>query len=374
MDKKVSQKTNKLNDEIDITDIFRPIWERRVYVGKISLVFAIMGLVVSLLSEKTYTTEVSFIPQSSRETGSIGGQLGGLADLAGFDLGAQNKSNEFPPSLYPLLLENIDFQLKVLSAPLYLEGWGDSLTYQQYYLDVYKPSILSRIGDYTIDLPFKLLAFITGGNKSAELQVQGANSVYKKLSKNEKEVLDIFFSQVNINPNIKQGYVSVSMSMPDPFLTAQMANHVQSLIDEYLVDYKTQKALQELNFIEDNFEQKKEEFQTAQNRLSSFQDRNLSLSTVSAKNELRILENEYDLAMQVYMNLATKLEEAKLNLSKNTPLLTIIKPVTVPLKRSGPRTVFNTVIGGLLGVFIALLMIFFNRIKNKLVGALNTGI
>lgn len=364
------EESKRLNDEIDVMDIFRPIWLRRVFILKISIAFAVVGMLMSLLSEKRFTSTVAFIPQTSNEVGGIGGQLGGLAGLAGFEFGAQNSGDEFPPSLYPKLLENIDFQMKILDSPLYLDGWEDSLTYRDYYLEMYKPSIVRRIADYTIDLPFKLIDAIRG-NSNSELPTYEISPVFRRLSKVEKRLIDTFFSQVGIDPDREQGYVTVSMSMPDPFLSAQMTNHVQTLIDDYLVDYKTQKAQQELNFIQNNFTQKKTEFQIAQNKLSSYQDRNLSLSTVSAKNELRILENEYNLALQVYTNLATKLEEAKLNLSKNTPLLTIIKPVTVPLRKSAPRTVFNTIIAALLGGLLALVLVFFPVIKEKLTSVIN---
>ncbi len=364
------QKSNKLSDEIDVMDIFRPIWFKKKFILKVSFLFAVVGLLISFISEKTFVSEVAFIPQSSSDTGGLGGQLGGLANLAGFELGSENSGDEFPPSLYPKLLENVDFQMKVLESQLYLSDWEDSLSYKDYYLQKYKPSLISRIGDYTLGLPFKLIDAIKG-KPEAELASSTSMQPFKRLSKLEKELLGTFFSQVSVNPDREQGYVTVSMSMSDPFLAAQMTNHVRKLINDYLVDYKTQKAQQELNFIENNFREKKSEFQIAQNKLSVFKDRNLGLSTVSAQNELRLLEGEYDIALQVYTNLATKLEEAKLNLSKNTPLLTIIKPVTVPLKRSGPRTVFNTVLAGLIGVMIALFLVFLPLLKEKLETAIN---
>lgn len=371
MENSKSQKARKLNDEIDVLDIIKPIWIKRWFVLKITLLFAIIGIVTSLLSKNEYTTNVAFIPQSSGETGGgLGGQLGGLADLAGFELGGESKNDEFPPSLYPILLENINFQKNVLESKLYLDGWEDSISYSKYYLEVYKPSVLYTIKSFTLDLPLRIIDAVKG--KTVEVVDSNEKGHYFiKLTRDDERLMQTFFSQVSINPDQKRGYVTVSMSMPDPMLAAQMADNVQKLIHTYIVDYKTQKALQELKYIQDNFDEKKKEFQKAQEALSSFLDSNLSLSTVSAKNQLRLLENEFDLVTQVYNNLAAKLEEAKLNLSKKTPLLTIIKPVTVPIRKSGPRVVFNTGIGFVIGLILSIFLVFIPIIKESVGRTLN---
>ena len=41
--------------------------------------------------------------------------------------------------------------------------------------------------------------------------------------------------------------------------------------------------------------------------------------------------------MTVTSELATQLEQAKINVKETTPILTIIKPVTVPYKKSKPQ-------------------------------------
>ena len=57
--------------------------------------------------------------------------------------------------------------------------------------------------------------------------------------------------------------------------------------------------------------------------------------------------------MNMYSELASKLEQAKINVKETTPILTVINPVTVPLEKSKPRralilfgwTFFGVVLG-----------------------------
>ena len=49
------------------------------------------------------------------------------------------------------------------------------------------------------------------------------------------------------------------------------------------------------------------------------------------------IEAEYQLAMNVYGELAMQLEQAKIKVKETTPILTIINPITVPVKKSKPQ-------------------------------------
>ena len=57
----------------------------------------------------------------------------------------------------------------------------------------------------------------------------------------------------------------------------------------------------------------------------------------SARTELEKLDAEYTLAMNLYGELASQLEQAKISVKETIPVLTIINPVTVPFKKSKPQ-------------------------------------
>ncbi|WGU69567.1 hypothetical protein QIU19_12915 [Capnocytophaga canimorsus] len=73
-----------------------------------------------------------------------GGSLGGLAAMAGVNLG-KSSSEDIPPTLYPKLVKSIPFKRKLLQTPLYFETLGKSVSYQEYYWQYAKPSTLDVI-------------------------------------------------------------------------------------------------------------------------------------------------------------------------------------------------------------------------------------
>jgi len=55
----------------------------------------------------------------------------------------------------------------------------------------------------------------------------------------------------------------------------------------------------------------------------------------------------------VYQELAKQLEQAKLQVAKDTPIFSTLKPVTIPTERSAPKRSLIVVIWAFLGLVIS---------------------
>lgn len=75
-------------------------------------------------------------------------------------------------------------------------------------------------------------------------------------------------------------------------------------------------------------------------------------------NELQRLEAEYNFAFNIYTELAKQLEQAKLQVSKDTPVFSIIEPVTVPAEKSAPKRPLILIIFTFIGLVVALGIVF----------------
>ena len=84
-----------------------------------------------------------------------------------------------------------------------------------------------------------------------------------------------------------------------------------------------------------------------------FKDQNLNISSSLYQNRLDRLERELNIASSVVEQLASQVEQAKLQVNKDTPVFTIIEPVTVPFERSAPKRSLIVVIWTFLGVVIS---------------------
>jgi uncharacterized protein involved in exopolysaccharide biosynthesis len=81
------------------------------------------------------------------------------------------------------------------------------------------------------------------------------------------------------------------------------------------------------------------------------------------------LQSDYQLAFEVYSQLAQQLEQAQIKVKEDTPVFSIVKPVTVPIEKSKPNRPLILIIWTFLGVVFAIGWIFgkqfFLTVKNK---------
>ena len=145
---------------------------------------------------------------------------------------------------------------------------------------------------------------------------------------------------------------------PEPLATAQIADKAKNLLQATITQFRIEKAQQNLAFIQSRFDDKKKEFETAQDRLARYQDGNQSMTSKRFKTEEDRLQSEYTLAFTVYTELAKQLESAKISVKENTPVFSVIESVIVPVKPSKPRKLMILTVCLLLGAGLGVSSVF----------------
>ena len=105
---------NDNSDEIDLVELLKKVYLEKKFILKTSILAALFGIVYALFQPNEFTSSTTFIPQLSSGVKTSGGSLGGLASLAGINIGGMESSSEFPPSLYPQVIEGIPFKIDLL--------------------------------------------------------------------------------------------------------------------------------------------------------------------------------------------------------------------------------------------------------------------
>lgn len=78
------------NDEIGLSELFAAIWRAKFWIAGTSFAFAVMVAVYAVSLPNIYRAEVKLTPAADGAAGKLGalaGQFGGLASLAGINLG-----------------------------------------------------------------------------------------------------------------------------------------------------------------------------------------------------------------------------------------------------------------------------------------------
>lgn len=343
--------------EIDLISLTKKIWKSRKLILKITVLFFITGLIVAFLSRQEFTSSSTFVPQT--DTAGSSGNLGGLASLAGINLGGMMGSSEIPPSLYPKIINSVKFKRTLLQVPITIEEQNITTTYQDYYEDIYVPGVLSSLRKYTIGLPGIILNPEPDSANLSPADKNEDNSSLIRISKEEVKHFERLGKQLQIISDDKEGTVELRFNMPEPLMAAQMAKAAEETLQREVIAYKIQNAREQLKYTEEQFEEKRTSFLQKQKELAKFRDRNQHISSAVAMNKLQSLEAEYNFAFNIYTEIAKQLEQTKLQVSKDTPVFSIINPVSVPIEKSAPNRVLIVIIFTTLGIIAALGWIFF---------------
>ena len=337
-------------DSIDIIALLQSIWTGKKLILKTVLVFMILGLFIAVFSQNEYTASITIVPQSSSE--KPGGSLGGIAALAGINLGSVGQQSSISPTLYPQILTNISFQKELLETLITIEGQDNKITYKEYYTNVYSPSVLSSIKKYTIGLPGVLIGLLKSDEISKEESKN--NDSLPQITEDDKKLIELLLEQLSMEVNDKDGYISLSTTMPEARAAAELTQKAQELLEQYVIDFKIEKSSSELDFIKNRYQEKEQEFQKIQQKLALYTDRNQNVNSARAKMELMLLQSEYDLAYGVYSELAKQLETQELKVKEDTPIFTILQPVFVPLEKTGPKRSLILIIYTFLGFVLSI--------------------
>ncbi|RYZ32850.1 MAG: hypothetical protein EOP49_36895, partial [Sphingobacteriales bacterium] len=94
------------------------VWHQKAYVLLIAFLFAVVGVVVALLSPFEYTSEVRVMPELQARSALNLKRFGALAELAGINLEGVSNTEAIRPDLYPDVLKSTPFILYLLNQPI----------------------------------------------------------------------------------------------------------------------------------------------------------------------------------------------------------------------------------------------------------------
>lgn len=300
----------ELDKEIELFDLLKKIYNKKLLIVKISFIAGLTGILVSITKTNFYTSSTTFIPQlNSGIKSSNSSPISGLASLAGINMGGINSASEFPPSLYPSIVNGVPFKLDLLSSYIIIDS--DSLTINDYY------------------------------GKNLKTDSQNIEKIINKtqiysISESDELLFKMISNNLDLTLNEREGSISLSYSDKNKRVSAQIARIAKDLLQNQIINFKNQSSKEVLDFTIKQYNEKKKSFELIQDQTAIFIDKNQNISSTLYQNKLNRLESNLELSRSVLLQLASQVEQAKLQLNKDTPVFTTIHPVTVPFTKSGP--------------------------------------
>ncbi|MBR2628844.1 MAG: lipopolysaccharide biosynthesis protein, partial [Alistipes sp.] len=323
--------------EIDLVELIQKMWINRWLIIKVTGVFVVLGVLVALFSAKVYTASCDIVPDTGKSGNS---KMSSLAALAGVNLGEGADVTNLSPLVYQNIMKGTSFRKELMQTKIDFEKADKPVSFFDYYTseEYNKPGVFDYIKKYTIGLPFVILNAIRGEQPEPDYSAIGNNEgpTMETLSKDEYNALRILEQCVSLTLDNKNGYVTITTNMPEAVASAQLAQATVVLLQKYITEFKIAKVQSNLDFIQSRYNEAKKNFEDIQVRRAAFRDANTNTNKYSARVEAEKLDAEYTLAMNLYSELATQLEQAKIEVKKDTPILTVVRPVTIPYKKSKP--------------------------------------
>ncbi|MBO4465820.1 MAG: lipopolysaccharide biosynthesis protein [Bacteroidales bacterium] len=343
---------------IDIMAMVRSLWDGRKTVIIVTAVFIVLGLVAALTMKRTYTVNTVMVPQVSSRSNS---SLSSLASLAGFDIGASNMSGgDLSPLVYPQIVNSVTYRKALIYTPVHYEKADTAVSMYTYAKEYAKPSVLGVVKKYTIGLPGVILGAVRKPKPELELPASGGADQTPKpilLTKDEEKLIKVIAKCVTLSVDKKEGYISLSVIGSEPIQTAELAMKAQQLLQQEVTRFRTEKAQDNLDYIQARYDEIKAEAESYQSQLATVRDRSQQMSTAKARIEEERIQSKYNVANSIYSEMAKQLEQAKMQVKRDTPVLAIIQPVTVPVQPSNSRAktlVIWTFLGFVLGCGIVI--------------------
>ena len=347
--------------EIDLVELIQRMWINRWFIVKVASVFVALGVLVALFSPKVYTASCDVVPQSSKSSASSG--VSSLAALAGINLSQMQGEGTLSPNVYANIMSSTTFRKELMQTPLNFDYIAHPVSFFDYYTneEYNKPSVGEYLMKYTIGLPSTIVKAIRGEQPEPDQNVvMGGGQKLETISDAEYEAMKKLSESIGISYDEKNGYVTVTANMPEAVAAAQMAQATFTLLERYITEFKIAKVQSNLDFVQERFGEAKRSFEDVQSRRAKLRDANMNTSRYSARTELERLDAEYALAQSIYTSLAQQVEQAKISVKETTPVLTVIKPVMVPYKKSKPQRAMIllafTFLGAIVGMGCVLLI------------------
>ena len=326
-------------DSIDIIALLKTLWIGKKLILKTTILFFVIGCIVALLSPVVYTAQTTFVPQVSEDQmSSSKGGLGSLASLAGINLnqGSSTSDSYLSPLLYSKIANSDEFSLKLIEEEL-ISLNGDKFSIKQYMLSATNSSfnligfvnnLIGFVKKYTVGL------FTRNDN---ELKIKKIVNGYNFISQEEFGLAKNFKEKFSIVLNDKEGYIEVIARDKDAFISTQLVKIVTKNLQSRIIELRTNKIKERLEYSKNQYELKQIEFNILQNNVADFKDSNKNISTARFMSELQKLESEYQLQQNILMTLASEFNNNKIKLNKDTPIFSVIDEVSVPNQRSEPK-------------------------------------
>lgn len=311
---------------IDWQDLLSKAWRGKKVIITVTVVFMFLGLISALTMTRIYTSKVTLVPELGKSTSSSLSSLSNMLGLGGMTMGSS--ADAYHVTVYPEVVASTPFVAKMFDMRVTDPKKGIDTTLIGY-LTRERFSIGNVIGYVTKPI-FSLFS-----NKEEETKGNELNLFH--LTKEQDRIVKTMNKAIQVDVDKKTGETTIQVTMDNPVIAATVADTVCKHLREYIVEYRTRKAREDLENYKKIADESYQRYLKASKAYAYYQDHNRGLILNAVISEGSRLSNELQIASQLYQQMKLQAEMARGKVIDEKPVFAIIQPATVPLLPQNSR-------------------------------------
>ena len=313
---------------IDFKKIFQDLLKYKKLYYKVLGVAAVLAVVYTLSLPNYYKVTVKLSPELNSRRSS--NSLSSMASMFGINLtgAAGNSTEALFPTLYPDLMNSVTFHTTLFDIPVHRDKEDSVMTYYDYLANGQKAPWWSEAISATTKAIFSLF-------KTSDIKPQTSVNPFR-LTRKQAAIAKSMEKRIVCDVDKKTMVITIDVTDQDPLICATMADSVQQRLQDFITDYRTKKARNDLEFSKKAYNEAKERYEVARRKYANFSDANQRVFLETVRSEQNKLNQELMIQQQVYTQASAQLQQAELDVQKETPAFMVLEPATVPVRKAGP--------------------------------------
>jgi len=358
------------NSTLDYLRLMEEVFRDKRTLIKLGGLGLIVGILIAFTTPKEYMSS-SYVLLETETNGSSFGQMGALAGLAGINISQlQAGQMALTSEIFPDVIQSRDFLREISREKFKFESKnGEIKSLEEFYSEERPSNIVKKSLNFIINIPALVMGWFSAPNPVPANLTESVKEEdgYLNLTSREFFAVGELKKRILIEDDGKM--IRLTVSMPEPLIAAQVNALVLEKLIAYVTAYKVGRQRSNIEFIEERVLETEKKFNEAQMKLASFRDANQGLVSQRAGTREELLEFEFNIAYNVYNSLKQELEQAVIQLKKETPIFTVLEKAAIPLAPSKPNKplilIFSVFLGVLSGVLLNVYKVLTRIIKKN---------
>ena len=316
--------------EIDWMEIVRKLFRRWKFIFLVTFIFSVLGVTAAFTAHRKYQVKVTLAPEMQNRTG---GTLSAITSMLGGGASLNSSPDALNISLFPEISASTPFLCSLLPVPV----------------TPYLPKNQELAGR-KVDTTTVFFHMIGRDRKLSERKARKAaraDAEYPyddgvinsdQLTPRQYAAVRKLREAISTNVDNKTGVTTISVTLDDRMIAKQLADTVCRRLQDFVIDYRTKKATADYEYYVQLADEAYAKLVKAQADYAARVDYDRSVILQSVNSERQRLQDEANLANQIYSQMAQQRELARAKIQEMKPVYAVVQPASVPMKSITSRS------------------------------------